>query len=97
MCINTKYSMSIIEKVFHSEESELSVIKFKDEIWFRGRTIAEILRYTNQHKALRDHVDPDDRVRFNELYGGTNCSPLRNTPKSRGTQNRPPLRMKWTP
>ena len=32
MCINTKYSMSIIEKVFKYGETELSVIKCKDDI-----------------------------------------------------------------
>ena len=68
-------SMRITEKVFHYEESELSVIKCKDEIWFRGKAIAEILKYTNQREAIRDHVDPEDRARFNELYGGTICSP----------------------
>ena len=73
MCIDI--SMSIIEKVLHYEESELSVIKCKDEIWFSGKAVAEILRYTNQRKAIRGHIDPEDRVRFNEPYGGTNCSP----------------------
>ena len=43
MCINTKYSMSIIERVSKYEENEISVIKCKDDIWFRGKTIAEIL------------------------------------------------------
>ena len=50
MCIDI--STSIIEKVFPYEKSELSVIKCKDEIWFRGKTIAEILRYTNQRCAF---------------------------------------------
>ena len=36
MCINTKYRMSIVEKVFFYEENEISVIKSKGEIWFRG-------------------------------------------------------------
>ena len=43
MCIDTKYGMSIIEKVFKYEETKLSVIKCKDDIWFRGKAIAEIL------------------------------------------------------
>ena len=60
--------MSIIEKVFHYEESELSVIKCKDEIWFRGKTIAEILGYAIQHKVIIDHVDPEDRRR-QEMLG----------------------------
>ena len=50
MCIDI--SMTIIEKVFHYEESELSVIKCKDEIWFKGKTIAEILGYAIQRKAI---------------------------------------------
>ena len=95
MCIDT--SMSIIEKVFHYEESELSVIKCKDEISFRGKAVTEILRYTNQGKAIRDHVDPEDRASFNELYGGTNCSPLKNTPKSRGAQNGAPFKNEMDP
>ena len=32
--------MSIIEKVFHCEENEITVIKCRDEIWFRGKDIA---------------------------------------------------------
>ena len=95
MCVDI--SMSIIEKAFHYEESELSVIKCKDEIWFRGKTVTEILRYTNQHKAIRDHVDPEDRARFNELYGGTDCSHLKSTPKSRGAQNGPPFKNEMDP
>ena len=95
MCIDI--SMSIIEKVSHFEESELSVINCKDEIWFRSKAIAEILRYTNQCKAIRDHIDPEDKARFNELYGGTNCSPLKNTPKSRGAQNGPPFKNEMDP
>ena len=47
MCINTKYSMSIIEKVFKYEETEFSVITCKDDTWFRGKTILKILGYSN--------------------------------------------------
>ena len=81
--------MSIIEKVFKYKETGLSVIKCKDDIWFRGKTIAEILGYTNQPKAIRDHIDPEDRTRFDELYGGTNRSPLKKTPESSGSKMDP--------
>ena len=37
--------MSIIEKVFHYEENEVSVIKCRDDIWFRGKDIAKALGY----------------------------------------------------
>ena len=36
--------MSIIEKVFHYEESKHSVIKFKGEIWFKAKQVASLLQ-----------------------------------------------------
>ena len=81
--------MCIIKKVFYYEETELPVIKYKDDIWFRGKTIAEILRYTNQRKAIRDHADPEDRVRFNELRGGNKSFPLKRIPGSKGNETFP--------
>ena len=59
-----QYSMSIIEKVFKYEATELPVIKYEDEIWFKAVVVATILKYTNQRKAIRDHVDPDKTVRI---------------------------------
>ena len=52
MRIYTRYSMSIIEKVFHYEENEISVIKCGDEIWFRGKDIAKALGYLNLSLSL---------------------------------------------
>ena len=40
--------MSVLDKVFYYEETELPVIKCKDDIWFRGKTTAEILGYRTQ-------------------------------------------------
>ena len=67
MCINTKYSMRIIEKVFHYEETWVPVIEYKDEIWFKAVTVATILRYKNTMKSIRDHVDPEDKRKLSEL------------------------------
>ena len=78
--------MCIIKKVFYYEETELQIIKYKDDIWFRGKTIAEILKYTNQRKAIRGHVDPEDRVRFNELHGGKESFLLKRIPGSKGNE-----------
>ena len=44
--------MSIVEKVFFYEENEISVIKRKGEIWFRGKDIAKALGYSIPHKAI---------------------------------------------
>ena len=68
MCINI--SMSIIEKMFHYEENEISVIKSKDEIWFRGKDIAKALGYSIPRKAIREHVDPEDRLSLEHLSKG---------------------------
>ena len=65
MCIYI--SMSIIEKVFKYEVTELPVIKCIDEIWFKAVVVATILKYTNQRKAIRDHVDPEDKRKLSEL------------------------------
>ena len=65
MCIYI--SMSIIEKVFKYEATELPVIKYEDEIWFKAVVVATILKYTNQRKAISDHVDPEDKRKLSEL------------------------------
>ena len=59
--------MSIIEKVFKYEVTELPVIKYEDEIWFKAVLVATILKYRNQRKAIRDHVDPEDKRKLSEL------------------------------
>ena len=65
--------MSTIEKVFKYGETELSIIKCKDDIWFRGKTLAEVLGYSNPLKAIRTYIDPEDKEEMSELvYKGGN-------------------------
>ena len=81
MYIYIRYSMSIIEKVFKYGETELSVIKCNDDIWFRGKTLAEVLGYSNPLKAIRMHIDSEDKEEMLELlYKGhaQNGHPFRN-------------------
>ena len=59
--------MCIIRKVFNYEETELPVIKYKDEIWVKANTVANIVRYKNTIKSIRDHVDPEDKRKLSEL------------------------------
>ena len=61
--------MSIIEKVFHYEENEISVIRCNDEIWFRGKSIAQSLRYLKPPKALHTHVNKEDKRKLSNLEG----------------------------
>ena len=86
MCIHIRYSMSIIEKVFKYGETQLSVIKCKDDIWFRGKTLAEVLGYSNPLKAIHMHINSEDKEEMLELVfkgGAQNEHPFRNV--QRGT------------
>ena len=83
MCIYIRYSMSIIEKVFHYEENEITVIKCRDDVWFRGKNIAKALGYSIPRKAIRKHVDPEDKLSLECLTkGGLKWTPLKNEQKS---------------
>ena len=73
--------MSIIERVFKYEETELSVIKREDDIGLRGKTIVEMLGYSNPLKAVCMHSNSEDKKEMSEL--GSN---------SRGAQNGPPFK-----
>ena len=70
MCIHIRYSMSIIEKVFHYEENEISVIKINGEIWFKACDVSLALGYVNVCKTISDHVDPEDGIALGQLKRG---------------------------
>ena len=53
--------------MFKYEPTELPVIKCRDEIWFKAVVVATILKYANKRKAIRDHVDPEDKRKLSEL------------------------------
>lgn len=49
-------------KIFESKEfGSVRVIESDDGPWFVGKDVAGILGYTNPQKAVRDHVDGEDR------------------------------------
>ena len=62
--------MSIIEKVFHYEENEITVIKCREEIWFKGKNNAKALGYEKTHNAILKHVDDDDKSILEDLRRG---------------------------
>ena len=68
-------------EIFIYEGIEMAVIKKDDEIWFRAKTVANILKYSNQRKAIIDHVNSEDKCTLNELkFMGNESLPLvRNT------------------
>ena len=58
-----------MEKVFHYKATELSVIKFKDEIWFKAKQVALLLGYLDPGRSIRQNVDPEDRISLEKLIG----------------------------
>ena len=51
----------------NSELGKVRVSIINNEPWFIGKDVAEILGYTNPLKAVRDHVDDEDKG-VNELF-----------------------------
>ena len=79
MCIYIRYSMSIIEKVFHYEENEISVIKCRDEIWLRGKDITKALGYEKTRNAILKYVDDDNKSILEDIRRGPqNGAPFKN-------------------
>lgn len=49
-------------QIFQSKEfGSVRVLEREDGPWFVGKDVASILEYTNTRKAIRDHVDEEDR------------------------------------
>lgn len=50
-------------QVFNSEEfGSVRTLMIDNEPWFVGKDVAEILGYENPTKAIRNHVDEDDKM-----------------------------------
>lgn len=61
--------VKIFKNPVHPEFGDLKVIEISDELWFVGKEVAAILGYKDTAKALRVHVDGDDRrlVKVDEM------------------------------
>lgn len=59
--------------VFKNEQfGEVRVIDQNGEPWFVGKDVAEILGYANTPKAIRDHVDDEDKLTERIVLSGQN-------------------------
>lgn len=60
-------------QIFKSPEfGQLRTIIKDDEIWFVGKDVASVLGYSNPPKAIRDHVDEDDKLTERIVLSGQN-------------------------
>jgi prophage antirepressor-like protein len=57
--------MSVINKIY--DDTKINIIKDGNEIWFKAKSVAEILGYTNPQKAIRNHVFPENRKKLSDL------------------------------
>ena len=58
---------------FNSEEfGEIRTVTIDGEPWFVGKDVADILEYTNTAKAIRDHVDDEDKLTERIVLSGQN-------------------------
>lgn len=54
-------------KSFDYNGQEVRTVEISGQPWFVGKDVAEVLGYTNPQKAIRDHVDQEDRT-VNESF-----------------------------
>lgn len=49
-------------KAFDYNGQEVRTVEISGQPWFAGKDVAEVLGYANPQKAIRDHVDEEDRT-----------------------------------
>lgn len=60
-------------KIFkNSEFGEIRTVEIGGEPWFVSKDMADILGYTNTAKAIRDHVDDEDKLTERIVLSGQN-------------------------
>lgn len=60
---------------FRFENTEVRVVEQDGQPWFVGKDVAKILGYKNPQKAIRDHVDKEDRT-VNESFTVNGTQPI---------------------
>ena len=90
-----RYSMSIIEKAFHFNKNQINVVKCNDDIWFKGKDIANALGYENPGKAIRIHVDSDDKMPIDEIIDSFQRRVRFGPPSKGGPKSGPPSEINY--
>jgi prophage antirepressor-like protein len=72
----------LIQQIFNYESNQLSVIKQDSVIWFRGKSVADILGYKKSRNAVARHVDTEDKTLYADLEGRPETCTLTNNQKN---------------
>ena len=70
-------------KIINKEYLQSKVTIIIDEnntAWFKGGDVAKILGYGNKEKAIRMHVDLEDKIKLKDLMTAQNELPLNSQP-----------------
>ena len=60
-------------KIFENPEfGSIRTLELNGEPWFVGKDVAEVLGYSNTQKAIRDHVDEEDKLTERIVLAGQN-------------------------
>ena len=71
--------MYMIEKKYTNEDLEIELTSFIDEkqnVWFRGKEIAEILGYVKTDQAIRIHFDGRYKKSYPLVSRGSAPTPI---------------------
>lgn len=60
------------QQIFNFESKQVRTILVNDEPFFVGKDVATILGYSNGPKAMRDHVDEEDKLTERIVMSGQN-------------------------
>lgn len=53
--------MKKIPLIFNFKNNQVRTVQIDNDAWFVGKDVATILGYSQTAKAVRDHVDEDDK------------------------------------
>lgn len=70
--INVENMAENILTFTNTEFGTIRVMEIDGNPWFVGKDVAESLGYTNTQKAIRDHVDDDDKLTERIVLSGQN-------------------------
>ena len=51
-----------VTKIFQYNKNDIRTFKKNEEIWFVGRDVAKVLDYVDTDKAVRNHIEDEDKI-----------------------------------
>ena len=59
-------------RTWNFEDHEVRTVEIDGEPWFVGKDVATVLAYSNTQKAVRDHIDEEDKLTERIVLSGQN-------------------------